>query len=183
MKNKILVNITCSSCGKKHTEWPALAYDAPFHYNELAGEEKDTIAELTTDFCVIKHPDQTDFFIRGTLIQKVIDHCEDLHYGLWVSLSEKSFKDYKENFKNDHEAEYFGWLCNDIPQYVFNESIPTTVVTQPGGNRPEIFPHQDFDHPFVKDYYNGITKAEAERRIEAMIKAVRKTKPWWKVWL
>jgi hypothetical protein len=31
------------------------------------------------------------------------------------------------------------------------------LMTSCGGNdRPEIFPHEDFDHPFVRDYYNGI---------------------------
>lgn len=30
-------------------------------------------------------------------------------------------------------------------------------------------PHKDFDHPFVRDYYNGISKAEAEARIADMM--------------
>jgi hypothetical protein len=29
-------------------------------------------------------------------------------------------------------------------------------------------PHKDFDHQFVRDYYIGITKQEAERRIKEM---------------
>lgn len=44
------------------------------------------------------------------------------------------------------------------------------MVTKTGNDRPEIFPHEDFDHPFVKDYYEGITKAEAEKRINAILK-------------
>ena len=105
------------------------------------------------------------------MIQKVNDHCEDLEYGLWVSLSEKSFEDYLANFDNEnHETQYFGWLSNYISQYQFSNSIPTTVVTKSGNDRPEIFPHQDFDHPFVKDYYEGITKEEAEKRIQGMLK-------------
>ena len=53
---------------------------------------------------------------------------KDLEYGLWVSLSEKSFNDYSENFNNEnHEAKYFDWLCNDLPDYKFPKSIPTTV--------------------------------------------------------
>jgi hypothetical protein len=52
----------------------------------------------------------------------------------------------------------------------FQKSVPTTVVTKSGNDRPEIFPHQDFDHPFVKDYYEGITKEEAEKRIQGMLK-------------
>lgn len=165
---------TCSNCGQVHDEWPALAFDSPTSYNVLPESMKDEIGELTRDFCIVRHPDQTDRFIRGTLTIKVVDHCEDLEYGIWVSLSEKSFQDYSDNFKNpDHEAKYFGWLSNDIPEYeVSDASIPTTVFTRKGGLRPEIVPHEDFDHPLVRDYYEGITKAEAERRIEDMLRVV-----------
>jgi hypothetical protein len=181
---------TCSCCGKQHEDWPALAYTSPTNYNILSEEDKQNIGELNNDFCVIHHSDQTDRFIRCTLTQKVIDHCDDLEYGLWVSLSEKSFQDYSDNYKNeDHETKYFGWLSNDLPDYEFEESIPTTVYTRKGNQRPEIVPHEDFDHPFVRDYYNGITKTEAERRIKAMLKNVAernkvqdRKKAWWKFW-
>jgi len=163
----------CHNCGKEHEEWPALAYASPTPYHDLTDEEKQNIAELTNDFCIIHHPDQTDRFIRCTLTQKVIDHCENLEYGLWVSLSEKSFQDYSDNFNNDnHITQYFGWLSNVLPDYNFENSIPTTVFTRAGNDRPEIVPHHDFDHPFVKDYYNGITRHEAERRINEMLRIV-----------
>lgn len=171
----------CECCGKRHEDWPSLAFTAPDNYNLLSQEDKDTIAELTSDFCVINYPDQTDRFIRVVLVQKVIDHCDDLHYGLWVSLSSKSFKEYSNNFDNEtHNTRYFGWLSNCLAPYEFNEFIPTTVVTQLNNLRPEIFPHKDFDHPFVYDYYNGITKAEAEKRIKGMLEVTGSRKPWWK---
>ena len=181
---------TCSNCGKEHEEWPALVYTSPTNYDALSEDEKKNIAKLDTDFCVITYPDETDRFIRCTLTQKVNDYCEDLDYGLWVSLSEKSFQDYSENFNNEnHETKYFGWLSNDLPEYDFSESIPTTVFTRTGNDRPEIVPHEDFEHPFVKDYYNGITKAEAKRRIKEMLRKISqrdgeqlKSKPWWKLW-
>ncbi|WP_276482647.1 DUF2199 domain-containing protein [Paraflavitalea pollutisoli] len=166
------IKFTCSCCGKEHAEWPALTFIAPDYYAQLSQEDKDTMAEIDSDFCVITHPDQTDRFIRVTLTQKVIDHCQDLQYGLWVSLSENSFDDYSANYNNEnHETCYFGWLCNRISGYELGEggSIPTSVYTKTGNQRPEIVPHDDFDHPFVHDYYNGITREEAERRIQHML--------------
>jgi hypothetical protein len=157
----------------------------------LSEAEKSSIAELDEDFCVIRHGDQIDRFIRCTLTQKVIDHCEGLEYGLWVSLSEKIFNDYADNFKNErHEAGYFGWLSNSLPEYEGGTlNVPTDVFTRTGNHRPYIVPHGDFDHPFVADFHNGITKEEAERRIENMMQALRKTdavakqkKRWWKFW-
>jgi hypothetical protein len=182
------IKYTCSHCGKSHEEWPALTYISPTNYNLLTEDDKRNIAVIDEDFCVIKHPEQTDRFIRCTLSQKVIDQCETLEYGLWVSLSEKSFQDYSDNFNNEnHTTQYFGWLSNELPDYNFARSIPTTVVTRTGNQRAEIIPHDDIDHPFVHDYYHGITKQEAERRINEMLKTNResrqnKAKPWWKVW-
>lgn len=164
------IKYLCNNCGKEHESWPALTFNFPLPYDVLSEDEKNQIAEIDSDFCIIRNPEQTDFFIRCTLTQKVIDHCENLDYGIWVSLSEKSFKDYKDNFDNEnHEVGYFGWLSNRLPDYVFKESIPMNVHTRSGNQRPEIVPHDDFQHPFVHDYYNGITKAEAERRITDML--------------
>ena len=55
--------------------------------------------------------------------------------------------------------------------------------------RPEVDPHDNFDHQLVLDYYSGITKAQAEKRINDMLEAVHErergavpAKPWWKIW-
>ena len=160
----------CNCCGQEHDEWPALTFSSPTAYNQLTEEEKNELGKLSNDFCVITYPDQTDRFIRCTLTQKVTDHCDNLDYGIWVSLSEKSYQDYYDNYNNDnHVTEYFGWLCSSISEYDKTLSIPTTVKTRTGNNLPEVIPHQNLDHPFVKDYYNGITKEEAERRIKSML--------------
>jgi hypothetical protein len=101
ISNSIHLKYTCSTCGKEHDDWPAIAFDTP----SMSVEDKEKITEINSDFCVIEYEDQTDRYIRAVLFQKVIDHCDDLHYGVWVSLSEKSFNDYKENFHNEeHEA-------------------------------------------------------------------------------
>lgn len=164
----------CKICGEIHNDYPALTYSSPFSYHYLSEEEKKLYkAFLNSDFCTIEYPDQTDRFIRVVLKQKIIDSELTLDYGLWVSLSEKSYDDYFSNFKNEnHENRYFGWLEITIPEYIFNENIPTTVITKLGNERPEIFPHSDFDHPFVKDYYQGITKEEAEKRIHNMLSKI-----------
>lgn len=169
-KNKF-AQYTCSECGQTHSEWPALTFKSPANYDFLSEKEKSELGVLNADFCEIHYPNQIDRFIRVTLIQKVNNTCQNLEYGLWVSLSEKSYLDYKENFDSqNHETGYFGWLCNTIPEYGDTSLIPCDVFTKKGNDRPEIFPHQSYEHPFVSDYYNGISKKEAENRIDTMIK-------------
>ena len=157
----------------------------------LTDDEARDMAELSSDFCVIKYPETTDRFIRCTLTIKVKDHFENLEYGVWASLSEQSFQDYIDNFSNpDHDATYFGWFANDLPEYrIPDEGIPTNVCTRKGGQRPEIQPHRSAENKLSFEYHQGITEAEAKRRIEAMINAVNagthteiQRKRWWKFW-
>ena len=151
-------------------EWPALAFMSPVYYHALPEEEKEQVAKLDEDFCEIHHPEESNLFIRVVLLQQVVGHKEPLNYGLWVSLSEASYKDYQDNFKNsNHEVGYFGWLSSRIPPYENTLAIPCNVYTRTGNDRPEIVPHEDHDHPFVHDYYKGISKQEAERRIQEMM--------------
>lgn len=163
----------CRCCGQEHEGWPALTLNSPLYYKSLSEEEKNEIAKLNSDFCLIVNGDQTDRFIRCTLTLKVIDHCDNLEYGLWVSLNEKSYQDYLDNYNNEnHLTYYLGLLSNKIPDYDDTTTIPATVKTRTGNRRPEIIPHEDFDHKFVTDYYHGIPKVEAERRINEMVKSM-----------
>lgn len=83
--------------------------------------------------------------------------------------------DYWEHFNDsDYEWKYFGWLSNEIPEYTFDMSIPVNVVTAKWNQRPEIFPHDDINHSFVYDYYNGITIADAEKRVEDIVEKSKK---------
>lgn len=160
----------CECCGEEKKDWPAIAYNAPIFYHDLTEEEIEN-AELTSDLCIIKDTEYTHRFIRAVMVQEVADSCQDLEYGIWVSLSEKSFDEYVENYDNkEFEAEYFGWLSNYLPDYDFEESIPTTVVVNNNVGRPFVFPHQSHDHPFVHDFYNGISLEEAEKRMNMILK-------------
>lgn len=165
---------TCSNCGEEHEDFPALGFKSPYHYDILTEEDKQTIGELTADTCIIKHGEQIDRFIRGVLVQPIKDACQDLDYGLWVSLSEKSYQDYIDNFDSaEHETIYFGWLCSTIPEYESTLSIKTTVHTR-GKQRPLIVIQEDNDqsNPFIIDYFEGISEAEAIERINSMMRSL-----------
>ena len=160
----------CSKCGQEHEGRPAIGFDSPYYYDTLSQDEKDSIATLSEDLCTITHEDQTDRFIRGVIHMQVNDDCEPLDYGVWVSLSESSYDNYKENFHNEyHEVTYFGYICNNLTGYDDTLSIKANVVTR-GKTRPEIIPHDDqMDNEFVRDYYEGIDKATADARIRQLL--------------
>lgn len=163
------VKITCDCCGELIDQWPALTFGTPSPYFELSKADQKKLGKISSDFCQITYPDQTDRFIRVVMNQKVLDHCADLEYGVWVSMSDKSFDEYRANFNNNKfEATYTGYLSNRIPGYEHTLIIPMTIKTRTGGQRPETFPMPQFRHPFVIDFYEGISKTEAERRIKEL---------------
>ena len=161
---------TCGICGEIHDDYPALTFAYPNSYYWLTEEEKRIYnIQIDSDFCTIEYPERVDRFIRVLLKQKIQKSRLYLDYGLWVSLSEENYENYADNFNNtNHETLYFGWLSNALPDYQFEKSVPMDVKTKKGNQRPEIYPHLDFDHPFVHDFYHGITKEEAEKRIHKM---------------
>lgn len=165
-KKKSTIKYTCSQCGEIHNDWPAITYNAPWHYHQLSEKEKDEIAHLDSDLCEIRWEEQTDLFIRTVLVIPVKEFEFDLEYGLWVSLSESNFIEYDENFEsNDFETVYFGWICNNLIGYDSTVQVPTDVRVKKGTQRPILELHRNHDHPLVLDFLNGITKEEAEKRI------------------
>ena len=157
----------CLKCGQIHEKLQAIGFDRPWHYDELTVKYKNEIDEISEDFCIIRYSDQTDRFIRAVLSFQIIDVCETLDYGVWVSLSKNSYDDYEMNFKETSEKKtYFGRICNEIQDYKESTlGLHFNVITQNINNRPELVPHQD-EHQLIYDWQNGISIEEALKRIE-----------------
>lgn len=163
---------TCTQCGQQHGELPAIGFDAPHYYYTLNDEgRKKHVQKLTSDLCILAYTNQTDYFIRTVLRQKIHGHDQELQYGVWVSVSERSFKDYTDNFAAEaHTGKYMGYLSTWIPGYeTTTVGIVMRVQATGNSNRPTIIPQQGQDHPFVNDYYNGITMEEAEARVRRVM--------------
>ena len=158
---------TCTQCGKIHGDLPSIGFAEPFHYQILHEKDKEEIAVINDDLCRIEHEDQTDYFIRAVLQIPILDHDETLDYGVWVSVSEKTFKAYFLQMENDQPEEktYFGMLCNWIGGYKTDTiGLHMNVETQLGKIRPLLVPHES-THPLILDWENGISYEEAECRI------------------
>ena len=167
IKDQTLLNDKKGDC--EHEELPAIGFLAPFYYDVLEDEDKATMAELTDDFCVIRHPDQTDRFIRAVLHIPIKGTGETFDYGLWVSVSEKSFKAYKKSYDKDGKSQiYFGRISNEIADYETSTlGLHADINTRNGGIRPEIVLHNS-DHPLFSDWTNGIAREEALKRIRLL---------------
>jgi hypothetical protein len=146
----------CVSCGKVHRGMPSLDADAPLSYYAVPEEERAARCSLGTDECVI---DEEFFFIRGCLEITVEGENERFSWGVWVSLSETSFKQWLACFdmeKRSHLGPFFGWLNTRLKPYPETVNLKTRVHLRDGGIRPYI-ELEPTDHPLAVEQRKGIT--------------------------
>lgn len=87
-------------------------------------------------------------------------------WGVWVSLSQKSFERYRDTYDQPVETdEYFGWFCNRLPFYPDTVSLKTLVHPRTGGIRPYLS-LEPTDHPLSVDFINGISYQRAQEIAE-----------------
>ena len=143
-----------------------MAYRMPDQYANLSEEQRATMGRLSDDLCTITHEDGVvDHFIRTVLEVPIHGVEEPFLWGIWVSLSEKSFRRYVDTYDDPVEGDgFFGWVCNEIPGYPFDQSRPADVHVQLGGVRPKVVLHRSDDErdPLVIDQVNGISVARAQ---------------------
>jgi hypothetical protein len=157
---------TCTCCGKVHEGSPSFAFKAPTPYVGLSKEEKAKMGKLSSDFCTITHEERTDYFIRAVLEIPIHGAHEPFTWGVWVSLSKKSFDRYVETYDSPAEGDaFFGWVCNSIPNYPDGPTPrPSDVLVQLGRQRPKVRLHHDEleDDPLAIDQSEGISVARAQ---------------------
>jgi hypothetical protein len=159
----------CSCCGQMHEGSPSIGYKAPDQYACLSEEQKESMGKLDSDFCTITHDRATDYFIRAVLEVPIHGIEEPFLWGVWVSLSEKSFMRYYETYDEPVAGDgFFGWVCNELFAYPYEASRPADVRVQLGGKRPKVLLHRgdpENDH-LVLDQVNGISIAKAQEIAE-----------------
>lgn len=149
----------CASCGKFHEGIPLdYGFEFPDYYFEVPSEERDERINFNDDLCVV---DDEHFFIRGVIEIPIIDEDTYFGWGVWCSLSEKSFNRILESWDVEHvenESPFFGWLNSTLPENIYPETLnlKTHVYLRDHNQRPFI-DVEPTKHPLAIDQENGIT--------------------------
>ena len=155
----------CSQCGEMHAGMPDLAFASPLQYFEMPEAERAQRCLLTSDTCII---DGQDRFIRGCLEIPILASDDLFMWGVWVSLSERSFNRYQELYESeerDLEGPYFGWLSNRLPGYPDTLNLKTNVHLRPYPTRPRI-ELEPTDHSLAVDQRVGIDHFRVKELVE-----------------
>ena len=152
------MRFTCATCGAEHDlDDIAFGADAPLQWNLLSDEERSR-SSLRADQCEIDSSDGRSFYIRACL-EIPITHTDRIFtWGVWCSLSEKSYLEIAEHWDDPARVNigpHFGWLCTKIPSYPDTAFLKTMVHQRQVGSRPWV-ELQSTDHPLAADQRNGI---------------------------
>ena len=158
----------CSRCGEEHTGLPLdWAYDKPAYWD---GPQADG-DRLDDDICVWTDDDgDRCYFVRGILPIPVHETGEVFNYGIWSSLSERSYQRTLERWDDeDREAEppYFGYLSNNLPGYPDTLNLHLAVITRSVELRPSfvLLPRGE-GHPLIDEQWQGITRERVQELAE-----------------
>jgi hypothetical protein len=163
-----IFSFTCSSCGEVHEGSPGFSFAAPAPYLEQP-EQVQQAGKLNSDLCKYSDEDGPHYFIRVCLEIPIHGHEDPFIWGVWVSLSEKSFARYVETYEEPVVTEsYFGWLCNYLPYYPDTYALKTMAHPRPDGTRPYIV-LEESDHPLCYDFHNGLSIARAQEIAETFM--------------
>ena len=167
-----IFSFRCSCCGKIHEGSPSFGFRAPDPYLEQTEEVRGAGA-LDSDLCWYEDQDGTHYFIRVCLEVPIQGVTEPFLWGVWVSLSKKSFERYVATYDSpDTSDSYFGWLCNYLPYYQNTYAMKTRVHPRESGNRPYI-ELENTDHPLAVDFHRGISISRAQEIAEHTMHRLR----------
>jgi hypothetical protein len=162
-----IFSFRCRTCGKLHEGSPSFGFDAPAPYLEQSPQSREA-GHLGSDTCWYEDADGRHHFIRTCLEVPIHGVSEPFLWGVWVSLSQRSFERYTETYDSPDTADcYFGWLCNYLPCYERTYALKTRVHPRAGGERPWIELERS-DHPLCVDYHRGISVSRAQEIAEAV---------------
>ena len=135
---------------------PTFGANAPLYFYGIPDQERGKRCVLDSDTCIV---DREHFFVRGCLEIPVHGETDAFSWGVWVSLSQAHFTEFKAYYdkpKRSHIGPFFGWLSAELPLYPSTENLKTRAHLRDDGIRPYI-ELEPTDHPLAVEQRNGIS--------------------------
>lgn len=165
------MKFTCSNCREEHDlDELSFGAEAPQQWGDLTKEDLAR-SELTSDQCIMELEDERHFFVRACLDLPIRGTERQFTWGVWVSLSEKSFAEMSAHWTDPRRVEtgpYFGWLCTNIPVYPDTMLLKTMVHQNAVGLRP-LVELEPTDHPLAIHQREGIEEGELQRMVAELL--------------
>jgi len=161
-----LFRFQCAQCDEWHESEPSIGFALPDYLLGIPESERDARAWWTEDLCVI---DEQYFFVRACMEVPIVGASEPFLWGIWASLSERSFTDYSAKLESGAVGgPYFSWLANVLPGYPSPVGLKARMFPQLGNNRP-LVSLEESDHPLSIDFHKGMPDERAKAIFEMIL--------------
>lgn len=165
------MRFTCVICGAEHDVGEvSFAADAPLQWHLLSSAEQSR-SLLSSEQCEIDGDEGRSFYIRGCLEIPIRETGCAFTWGVWCSLSEKSYREIAEHWNDLTRTSlgpYFGWLCTKIPGYPDTAFLKTLVHQKNVGVCPSI-ELETTGHPLAVDQRDGIEEDRLRRIVAGLL--------------
>lgn len=165
------MKFTCRSCGQLHDiQDISFGAVAPLQW-DLITEEERSQSELTGELCIIQAAGETSFYVRACLDVPIRGTDHSFTWGVWVSLSQRSFGELTEHWEDPARTTlgpYFGWLCTQVPEYPETVFLKTMVHPRAVGERP-LVELEATDHPLSVDQASGIELTRMQEIVQNVL--------------
>jgi hypothetical protein len=154
----------CPCCGRQTDELPELAAALPHFVDTLPADVRERCVTRFGDFLQFVDGDERHFFVRGVLELPIAGTHAEWAYGVWTTLSEKSFLAARPLSEADLAGgPFFGWFENRLPGWPETLHLKAQVHVRKGIRAAvELEPT---DHPLAVAQREGITP---ERIVELL---------------
>ena len=170
----------CHTCGGEHNaDEISFGAEAPLQWDILSQEERSR-SLLTDERCEIETDEGRSFYIRACLEIPIRDTGRSFSWGVWCSLSEKSYlevSDHWEDPARERLGPYFGWLCTKIPGYPDTAFLKTMVHQRAVGVRPAV-ELESKDHPLAVEQREGIKESRLQAIVTELLHGKSSTTPF-----
>ena len=165
------MKFVCATCRDEHDlDEISFGAEAPEQWRLLT-EEEQARSELSSDQCVVESKDGRHFFVRACLDLPIRGTDRQFTWGVWVSLSEKSFLEMSERWNDPRRVEtgpFFGWLCTNISVYPDTMLLKTMVHQRAVGLRPLVV-LEPTDHPLAIHQRDGIESGQLQQMVAELL--------------
>jgi len=158
----------CRTCGKSHRGLPAWHFQAPLQALAIPRDERVQRVELTEDDCVI---DEKEFYLKGLLEIPLRGLADQFVWGIWLSVSAKSYARFVESFENVNRGggeHFFGWVCTEIPGYPSTQLLKANLHIREYPIRPRV-ELEPTDHPLAIEQRDGLSPLRAIEMAERLL--------------
>ena len=161
--------IRCSQCGEEHDIFSIEPrFGRPEAYLRIPVGEREFRTRCGDDWCRLREPDgnRERFFLRVTLPVEVLGESRQLHWGVWVEVTELVYQrvmDLWDDTAQAAEPPLPGTLANQLPNYPSTLGLGGSIHLSRPSTAPSFWLEKELDHPLAREQRSGVY---AERALE-----------------